>query len=279
MSAALQLVEAALRPSQYRGPYHSWDRSRWADVFQAQPDRDRQGYRCYIPFHLDTGVRHPPLFTQAIEDALAGADCHVLDIFANTALDKYKRQTTILKLLQKLNPELMNQYRTWFSRLDNGSAGSEYLICFSRHPYDVAGASTDRAWTSCISLDTGTSGALISSDVKEGAIVAYLIEASDRNLQKPLCRMTLRPYAELDEFEGDVQEVDEDTELTPVVVYPTGIVYGRNIPGFIEACTKWCESTFKLGHCTYHMTGTMSGDRSPTGDGPVTLQPGKTEHF
>lgn len=51
------------------------------------------------------------------------------------------------KILQQFNNQRLLEY---FKTDVNRQASGEYVIVISRHPYDLAGASTDRNWTSCI---------------------------------------------------------------------------------------------------------------------------------
>lgn len=90
------------------------------------------------------------------------------------------------------------------------SAG-KYFVVISRHPYDIAGMSTDRNWTSCMDMGpkieyknrTKTQGSnwdYVAADVKHGSIIAYLVSDSDRTpagkiaLRRPLSRILMKPY-------------------------------------------------------------------------------------
>jgi len=68
------------------------------------------------------------------------------------------------------------------------------LVCISRHPYDIAGMSTDRRWTSCMNLNGGAYYKKIKEDIKYGTLIAYLIYADDKNINKPIARIAIKPY-------------------------------------------------------------------------------------
>jgi hypothetical protein len=75
-------------------------------------------------------------------------------------------------------------------------------VVISRHPYDVAGMSTGREWTSCQDLEDGGLCHYVPQDIAAGSIVAYLIKDSDRKatvkrgdvLRWPLSRILIKPY-------------------------------------------------------------------------------------
>jgi hypothetical protein len=69
--------------------------------------------------------------------------------YVNGIIEFYndKNQYKIGKILEKNKAiELLQKYKSDPNRQLN----SEYVVVISRHPYDLAGASTDRHWTSCI---------------------------------------------------------------------------------------------------------------------------------
>jgi hypothetical protein len=75
-------------------------------------------------------------------------------------------------------------------------------IVISRDPYDVAGMSTGREWSSCQDLDGGEYCHYVPRDILAGTLVAYLIKDSDKRevvrdgdvLRLPLSRLLIKPY-------------------------------------------------------------------------------------
>ena len=80
-----------------------------------------------------------------------------------------------------------------------GITAKEYLIVISRHPVDVAGMSTDRGWRSCMMVGTKADpknraySEHVECDVKEGTLIAYLIDKKDLNINAPVGRVLLKP--------------------------------------------------------------------------------------
>lgn len=76
-----------------------------------------------------------------------------------------------------------------------------YELVISRHPYDVAGMSTDRGWKSCMELpnESNKSGgcyfSFVRKDVEKGTLVCYLIKSTDKNIEHPIGRINIKPYA------------------------------------------------------------------------------------
>ena len=72
------------------------------------------------------------------------------------------------------------------------SGGGEYNIIISRHPYDIAGMSTDRFWDSCMAIgqhqsiiynkkiDQGMNAHYLPQDIEAGTLVAYLVNKDEK---------------------------------------------------------------------------------------------------
>jgi hypothetical protein len=75
-------------------------------------------------------------------------------------------------------------------------------IVISRDPYDVAGMSTGREWSSCQDLEGGGYCHYVPRDILAGTLAAYLIKDSDKRevvrdgdvLRLPLSRLLIKPY-------------------------------------------------------------------------------------
>ena len=121
----------------------------------------------------------------------------------------------------------------------------EYKVVISRHPYDIAGMSTDRNWWSCMHLGTqginyktkeeGSNARFIKGDIKEGSVIAYLICSNDKHkngkyaIKKPFARILMKPHVSLDD-EGNRS-----------YAYTIGMTYGAPIPEFYEFIEKWIK--------------------------------------
>jgi hypothetical protein len=127
----------------------------------------------------------------------------------------------------------------------------ELLILISRHPYDVAGMSTDRSWLSCLLVDKqgikyqdkdpdvmhSSAKLYVSQGIKHGTLVAYLISPNEImpngkiKLHKPLARISITPVYGL---AGDI-------------AYAAGRIYsgkeGASYGSFLEDVKKWTDQT------------------------------------
>lgn len=118
----------------------------------------------------------------------------------------------------------------------------DYFVVISRHPYDVAGMSTDRSWGSCMNLglgplvyntthsnSEGRYNRYVKNDIKQGTIVAYLVSGSDRHsngklaVRRPLSRTLMKPHS----------SSSYDT------AYSIGNIYGSDIGEFKEFVKDW----------------------------------------
>ena len=85
----------------------------------------------------------------------------------------------------------------------------ECQVVISRDPYDIAGMSTDRRWTSCMELKNenknydersrnqnqgGQFRYYVKNDLIEGSLIAYLIDKDDREIEEPYARVLIKPY-------------------------------------------------------------------------------------
>lgn len=123
----------------------------------------------------------------------------------------------------------------------------EYKVIISRHPYDIAGMSTDRSWWSCMHLgsqgiayktkDPGKNRRFVQGDIEEGSIVAYLICSNDVHkngkyaIRKPYSRILMKPHISPEES-GEVHHA-----------FTMGMMYGAAIPEFQKFIRKWLTET------------------------------------
>lgn len=96
----------------------------------------------------------------------------------------------------------------------SGSKVKNKKIVISRHGIDLAGVSTGRGWTSCKNLIDGMNSRYVFTEAKVGALVAYLIEEDDLNIQNPLSRISISVYV-------------NTKDPTKILLYPEPIGYGN----------------------------------------------------
>ena len=189
----------------------------------------KRGDRIYIPFEgSKTQVTNTSPVQKEIETTLSGTDFKLKDYVKGVVLDKLGRDQKIGKVLTKLGkPELVNKFNADKTR--EGSKKSELMLVFSKHPYDIAGMSTDRGWSSCMELYTGAYKKYVKWDIKEGSFIIYLAKSDDLNLKSPRARCVAKPYINI--------ESKQD------VVYSTGSkIYGTAPGDFITTVQELIDT-------------------------------------
>lgn len=128
------------------------------------------------------------------------------DYIDGYAYDAKNNKVRIGKILDKEQPELLYFFKTDKIRF----AKKEYVVVISRHPYDIAGMSSDRSWQSCMTLSTrcieykepqdeGINAQAIEQDIQQGSIIAYLVPKKEVQpngkvkLRRPLARILMKP--------------------------------------------------------------------------------------
>lgn len=94
-------------------------------------------------------------------------------------------------------------------RLSRENKTNTFYIVFSKHAYDVAGMSTNRGWTSCMNLYQGINAQYIQHDVKSGTMVAYLVKNDDLNIERPVARVAIKPFVNIDDESNVFYEAEE----------------------------------------------------------------------
>jgi len=111
-----------------------------------------------------------------------------------------KLKTKPIKLIKVLSKSLKNdpeQFNILKKKVDERLGTSrktniKCLICITHNPYDVAGMSTDRNWTSCMNLDTGAYKDTPLKQVQYCGMCAYLIENTDKEIKEPIARIAIK---------------------------------------------------------------------------------------
>jgi hypothetical protein len=122
---------------------------------------------------------------------------------------------------------------------------NNYKVVISRHPYDIAGMSTDRNWRSCMTLGIpnviykdnknkdGINKKYVETDIREGSIIAYLVSSSDVNkngkieIHRPLSRILMKPF-------NNIKDSSD-------IVYSLGRTYGVGVSKFSDFVKNWLE--------------------------------------
>jgi hypothetical protein len=175
-----------------------WKKERHADWFENKN-------RIYLPL-VETKESENKTKTEIekeIENKLKDNNFEVQDYISGTVKNlKYNRVEKLGKVLQKIDTNLFQKYQNDPERAS--SKNKEPIVVISRHPYDIAGMSTDRGWTSCKNLGTkninreesnptGSNRSFIKDEVFS-MLIAYLINPDDKNIKNPIARVLLVPY-------------------------------------------------------------------------------------
>lgn len=103
-------------------------------------------------------------------------------------------------------------------------------VVISRHGIDLAGQSTGRDWVSCKNIISGIKKEYVWTEIEQGSLIAYLIEAEDLNIQKPIARILIGVYINKE-------------DPSDFILYPDISVYGNyRKDDFKIFVTNWCES-------------------------------------
>lgn len=159
--------------------------------------------------------------------------------------DKPKNKIRILKVLTKLSlsndflkgelPEISKAYINDPARdLKNSKTN---MVVLSQHPYDIAGMSTGRGWTSCMNLDTGCNRRYVEEDVKGGVFIAYFTNSNDTNIEKPFGRVLIKPYVK----DGWSSSIYDSRSYDNVYFLPNISAYGSFTSEGSEVVNKWLE--------------------------------------
>jgi hypothetical protein len=233
----LHISTSALKPSQYRKFVRGWDKGRYADIFAAYTS-DPKAYRFSLPLAKTLARDAKPVEPlPSVKAAVESAGYIVDDYIGGYAVDSAtgKRRVRIGKILKSSDvaQEFANDKRRGAAKQKSGAL----TVVISRHPYDVAGMSTDRGWTSCMNLIDGQNKHYVNKDVKEGSLIAYLVDATDLNIQSPKARILMRVF----KAKGKIG------------LFPSG-VYGTAPDAFALTVSKWCSEVnskfFKIPYGT-----------------------------
>lgn len=215
----------ALPLSQAKYFTRMYDKKRYDDWFEGKN-------RIYIP--LKSSFKDEKTVNPKIENMLKKYGWEIINY-----KDGYAKQINgkniikIGKLLKRLFPLddiLLKEFNN--DPIRQTSKKEDLLVVISRHPYDIAGMSTDRGWTSCMNLVDGCNKNKVKYDVRGGSIIAYLIKKEDKNINKPIARLLMKPYFIIDK---NGNSIEDKSFLIPDKIYGTA---NKN---FTNAVMDWLE--------------------------------------
>lgn len=221
---AHDFISEALRPSQYRWYVKGWDKSRYNQIFDGK-------YRIYFPLQKSIEGIEP---NKTVVDALESLGYTVtVEDYVDGYATKGNRKFKIGRILSNQyvgNEEMQDRVMALFVN-DPARAGrsGDLLVVISRHPYDIAGMSTDRGWSSCMNLSGGAMRQYVESDVAQGTLVAYLIKSNDTNIKNPMARILIKPFINI-------------KDPTNVIFGVENRVYGTAPKEFAKTVVQWADA-------------------------------------
>ena len=163
-----ELFIEALQPSIAKRYIKHFNRERYQKLFQTYKEKydgDKNAYRLYLPLVEPTEPTIGEVEAE-IDQFLSSFDYEIVNYI--TGQCKHKGAKNLSKIGQVLTniakkaekdgdddtQDEAERLLKDFTEDPLRKAGShqELIVCISRHPYDIAGSDTDRAWTNCMTL-------------------------------------------------------------------------------------------------------------------------------
>lgn len=240
----INAILAAIKLSDYKKYYGEAHKKRgenkvvikYLDFIFGGP-ADKKGHdRIYLPYDITQSEEYKKL-QQQIDSFISRKGYRVGDFQQGTAYKEGNKNPfrigKVLNMMKKDYPQEAEKLLKLYNETKAGDSG--YLIVISRHPYDVAGASTGRSWAreSCMSLEyaKASPGArqwkTVPHAIELGAFVAFLIRKDDKNINDPLARIFIKPYF--------------DASYSEIVYKPDQTIYGKYDKLFLSIVNEWVE--------------------------------------
>jgi len=130
----------------------------------------------------------------------------------------------------------------------SGKNKKRYIV-ISKANYDIAGMTTGRSWNSCMSLTSGNGQKYVHCDIKEGSLIAYLVNEDDTNIQRPVARLLIKPFISTSNYKD--------------YLYVAGDTYGT-APGFSDVVKKMFKEAQPDKSGTYRINRKLYPDTLDT---------------
>lgn len=167
-------------------------------------------------------------------------DYEIIDYYRGLVKNKNSKNNSIIKLGKVLryknNDFLLKLFETDKNRQCSRIENIKIIIC--RHPYDVAGMTTGRGWTSCLRFDNTQFVPLLINEISAGTIIAYIIHPKDTNIKNPISRILIKPY--INKHNNIIYKLDN-------------IFIGATVPGAREALEDWLINNYQILDNDYHI--------------------------
>jgi hypothetical protein len=200
----------------------------------------------------------PHQYAKGLGEDTYGREVKLGKVF-NKLLTKHKDQPLTHETISKASKDF-NEHMNTIGPKNSDS----HQVVISRHPYDVAGMSTGRGWTSCLHMDTGINSHYIEHEVREGSHVAYLTKKGDDEVKNPIARIALKPFTATRSLNPNgplnQQQYDKHTILRP------DRIYGTSHTAFEHTVKNWTEQHFPMKdeHDSYKLNRNVYNDTLAT---------------
>jgi hypothetical protein len=197
-------LEKVLLPSQFRPYVKAFVRDRYADLFKKYKEKydgDRNAYRIFLPLY---GSKSSSLIETEIKDFLLTKDYEILDYLKGWC--KHKTAKNKSKIGQILTRNDREDLLKRFNEDPARKVGENKMVCISRHPYDIAGADTDRRWTNCMTIGTKFSPRM-KKDIEE--IRKLEIDILTKQIEQKKVQYQLEDISNKNEQDEELQKKSE----------------------------------------------------------------------
>lgn len=185
-------------------------------------------HRLEYDFKKENTVPHPD-----VEEHLNNHGYAITDYIGGKAKDKYNREVNIGKVLTKTNAG--EQIKAAYDNdPERQKKSGDLKVVISHHPRDVAGmTSGHQSWVdqSCMNFKTGSNRDYLKSEVKQGTHVAYLTDKNDHDLDRPIARIAVKPF----------HNVEDEHD---VIFRPENRTYGDSSSSFHRSVNNWFENKY-----------------------------------
>ena len=136
-----------------------------------------------------------------VEDYSTGLTHHESDpkrkVKITAALQKIGAANTETGIHRSKSGSMMTYEQAYAADPVRAAAKKDKQIVITRNPYDVAGMSTGRGWTSCMNLESGSNRRYVKHDIGQGTLTAYLCTKEDNGINHPIGRVNLKKFSHL----------------------------------------------------------------------------------
>ena len=153
-------------------------------------------------------------------------------------------------ILSKTNSHLYEAFQHDPVRL-----AGRLLVVVSRNPDDIARASTNREWLSCMGAGKGANSQafwLIEDEIKAGTLEAYIISENDPDIHFPLARAMIKPFRKcasmkISDMAASLKAKFNRSSAKIDRIYVPNVLYGLKNPAFAKTVHMFADGILNNG--------------------------------